>query len=107
MISIAKVILTRHFLTSTQIVEFYYTKTDTDALLANKVSNTGNVSLPGMLDIGTTYTNSRIRCNAEVHGYTGYVELKAQNSYDMYVNLQTTQANGGWVYHNNNNNNDT
>ena len=31
------------FLASTQIVEFYYTKTDTDALLANKVPNTSNV----------------------------------------------------------------
>ena len=39
------------FLTSTQIVEFYYTKTDTDSLLANKVSNTGSVSLPGHIYI--------------------------------------------------------
>ena len=55
----------------------------------------------GNLDVGsgTTYTNPRTRCNAEVNGYTGYAELKAQSSYDMYVNLQTTRANGGWVYH--------
>ena len=59
-----------------------------DALLANKVSNTGNVSLPGRLDIGTTYTNSRIRCNAEVGGYTGYAALYAAGSYDMFLNLQ-------------------
>ena len=87
------------FLTSTQIVDFHYAKTDSDVLSASKVSNTGNVSLPGMLDIGTSYTNSRIRRNAEVNGHTGYAELKAQSSYDMFVNLQTTRINGGWVYH--------
>ena len=86
------------FLTSTQIVEFYYTKTDTDALLANKVSNTGNASLPGHLDIGTTYTDARIRCNAEVGGYSGYAEINASGSYGMFLNLQTTYPNGGWMY---------
>ena len=86
------------FLTSNQIMEFYYTKTGTSALLANKVSNIGDVSLPGMLDIGTTYTSSRIRCNAELGGCTGYAELKAANSYDMFLNLQTTRTDGGWMY---------
>ena len=52
-----------------------------------------------MLDIGTTYTNSRIRCDAEVDGHTGYAGLHAQSSYDMYLNLQTTRVNGGWVHH--------
>ena len=59
---------------STTLFELYYAKADTDSLLADKVSNIGNVTLPGHLDIGTTYTNSRIRCNAEVGGYTGYAE---------------------------------
>ena len=45
---------------STTLFEFYYTKGDIDTLLADTVSNTGNVSLPGHLDIGTTYTSSRI-----------------------------------------------
>ena len=81
--------------TANQIVEFYYTKTDTDALLANKVYNIGDVSLPGMLDIGTTYTNSRIRCNAEVGGHTGYAEPNAAGSWDMLLNLSTTYPNGG------------
>ena len=59
----------------------------------------GGISLPGMLDIGTSaYTNSRIRCNAEVGGYTGYAELKAASSYDMFVNLSTTRTDGGWMY---------
>ena len=66
---------------STTLFEFYYTKGDFDTLLADKVSNIGDISLPGMLDIGTSaYTNSRIRCNAEVGGYTGYAELKAASS---------------------------
>ena len=56
------------------------------------------MSLPGHLDIGTTYTSSRIRCNAELGGYTGYAELKAANSYDMFLNLSTTRTDGGWMY---------
>ena len=68
-------------------------------LLADKVSNIGDISLPGMLDIGTSpYTNSRIRCNAEVGGYTGYAELKAASSYEMFLNLSTTRTDGGWMY---------
>ena len=52
-----------------------------------------------MLDIGTSgYTISRIRCNAELNGYTGYAELRAVSSYDMYLNLSTTRTDGGWMY---------
>ena len=68
---------------STTLFDLYYAKGDIDTLLADKVSNTGNVSLPGHLGIGTTYTSSRIRCNAEVNGCTGFAELKAHSSYDM------------------------
>ena len=74
-----------------------HNKIETDNLLANKVSNIGNVSLPGHLDIGTTYTNSRIRCNANVAGYTGYAELNCASSYDLFLDLSTTRPNGGWV----------
>ena len=76
----------------------FYNKTDTDNLLANKVSNIGDVSLSGNLDLGTTYANSRIRCHADESGYTGYVELNAYNSYDIYLNLSTTRTDGGWMY---------
>ena len=77
----------------------FYTKADTDNLLADKLTNTGDIDLPGMLDIGTPgYTNSRIRCNAEVNGYTGYAELRAASTYGMFLNLNTTRTNGGWVY---------
>ena len=93
------------FLISAQTGALYYTKTDTDTLLADTVSNTGNVSLPCHLDIGTTYTSSGIRCNAEVNCYTGYAELKAASSYDMFINLSTRRVNGGWVYHKINNDN--
>ena len=52
-----------------------------------------------MLDIGTSgYANPRIRCNAELGGYTGYAELRAASSYDMFTNLPTTRTDGGWVY---------
>ena len=86
---------------TTTLFEFYYTKADADSLLADKVSNTGDVSLPGHLDIGTigtTYANSRIRCNAGVGGCSGYAELFAAGSYDMFLDLQTTYPNGGWMY---------
>ena len=77
----------------------FYTKTETDTFLANKLSNIGDIELPGWLDIGTSnYTNSRIRCNAEVNGYIGYAELKAASSYGMYLNISTTYPNGGWMY---------
>ena len=83
----------------------FYTKTETDISLANKVTNTGDISLPGMLGIGTSrHTNSRIRCNATAGGYTGYAELKAANSYDMFLNLSTTRTDGGWMYFQINNN---
>ena len=81
-------------------VDFNFdTKAETDTLLADKLINTGNIELPGWLDIGTSgYTNSRIRCNADVNGYTGYAELRAASSYGMYLNLSTTRTDGGWVY---------
>ena len=67
--------------------------------VADKLTNIGNIDLPGWLDIGTSgYTNSRIRCNAVVGGYTGYAEMKAATSYDMYLNLSTTRTDGGWMY---------
>ena len=76
-----------------------YTKTEIDTLLADKVTNIGDIELPGMLDIGTSgYTNSRIRCNAELNGYTGHAELNAASSYDMLLNLSTTRTDGGWMY---------
>ena len=92
---------------STTLFDFYYTKGDLDTLLADKISNIGDISLPGMLDIGTSaYTNSRIRCNAEVGGYTGYAELKAASNYDMFLNLSTTRTDGGWMYFRINNDDD-
>ena len=85
--------------TGSYVDSTFYSKTETDTLLADKVSNTGNIDLPGMLDIGTSgYTNSRIRCNAVVGGYTGYAELGAASSYDMFLNLSTTRTDGGWMY---------
>ena len=75
-----------------------YTKLETNHLLTNKVSNIGNVSLPGHLGIGITYTSSRIRCNAEGNGYVGYAELNAASSYGMFLNLSTTRTDGGWMY---------
>ena len=34
----------------------------------------------------------------QLSGYTGYAELRAATSYDMFLNLQTTYPNGGWMY---------
>ena len=72
----------------------FYTKAKADNL-----TNIGEISLPGMLDIGTSrYTNSRIRRNAGIGGYTGYAELRAANSYDMFLNLSTARTDGGWMH---------
>ena len=94
------------FTASSKTGTLYYNKTETGALLADKLTNIGDIGLPGMLDIGTPgYTNSRIRCNAVVGGYTGYVELRAATSYDMYLNLNTSRTGGGWMYFKTNNDN--
>ena len=86
-------------LTLSQTETLYYNKADTGNLLADKIFGVGDIELPGVLDIGTSgYTNSRIRCNAELGGYTGYAELKAATSYDMFLNLSTTRTDGGWMY---------
>ena len=62
----------------------FYTKADIDTLLADELINIGDIELQGWLDIGTSgYTNSRIRCNADVNGYTGYAELRAASTYGM------------------------
>ena len=81
-------------------VDFNFcTKTETDTYLADKLINIGDIELPGWLDIGTSgYTNSRIRCNADIGGYTGFAELRAASSYDMLLNLNTTRTDGGWMY---------
>ena len=76
----------------------FYTKTETDNLLAGKLINTGDISLPGWLDICTSgYTNSRIRCNATGNGgYSGYAEMRAFSSYDssVYMFQQQEQMEG-------------
>ena len=85
--------------TGSYVDNVFYTKIETDTLLADKVTNIGDIPLPGMLDIGTSgYTDSRIRCNAEVGGYTGCAEIRAETSYGMFLNLQATYPNGGWMY---------
>ena len=76
---------------------FYSTGSYVDALLETKIPNTGNVSLPGCLDIGTTYSNSRLRCHAASNGYTGYAELGAASSYEMFLNLSTTRSDDAWM----------
>ena len=84
------------FSTGSYVDYSFHTKTETDILLADKLTNIGDIELPGWLDIGTSgYTNSRIRCNAYVNGYAGYAELRPASSYDMFLNLNTTRANGG------------
>ena len=40
-----------------------------------------------------------MRCNATGNGgYSGYAELRAYSSYDMFLNLSTTRTDGGWMY---------
>ena len=87
-----------YYSTGSYVDNNFYNKTDTGNLLADKLTNIG-IELPGWLDTGTLgYTNSRIRCNAVVGGYTGYAELGAASSYDMFLNLSTSRTDGGWMY---------
>ena len=100
MIFTAEAMLTRCWYNQQQYSNFILRKETSILYYQTKhVSIIGDVSLPGMLDIGTSaYTNSRIMCNAEVGGYTGYAELMAASSYDMFLNLSTTRTDGGWMY---------
>ena len=79
---------------STTLFEFDYTKGDIHTILTDKVSNTGTRSLGHWYYI----RGSRIRCNAELGGYTGYAELKAGGGDDMCLNLSATRTDGGWMY---------
>ena len=71
-----------------------YTKFETDNLLTNKVSNIGNVSLPGRLGIGTTYTHSRIICNA---GFVVLLVMPNQMLPVVTACLQSYQQQGSMV----------
>ena len=54
----SKIYIDNMFITSTQTESLYYNKTDTGNLLASRICGVGDISLPGMLDIGTSgYTN--------------------------------------------------
>ena len=98
-IKLKLVICVLYYSTDSYVDYNFYTKIETDTLLADTLTNIGDISLPGVLDIGTSgYTNSRIRCNADFGGYTGYAELRAANSYDMFLNLPTAITDGGWMY---------
>ena len=68
----------------------------------NKAITHKYTTMSGNLDVGGGAA-SKIKAHAANNGFTGYAELKAQSSYDMIVNLQTAQTNGGWVYHKINN----
>ena len=80
-----------------------YFKTNNDDYLQlsgsdNKVSIYKDTSISGNLDVGSG-GSSKTNVHATNNGYTGYGELQAQSSYDLYLNLQTTRVNGGWVFH--------
>ena len=85
------------FSTGSYIDYNFYTKTDTDNLLANEVSTTGDATISGNLDVGSG-SSSRIRSHASASGYTGYSELNTASPWDLWINLQTTYPNGGWMY---------
>ena len=61
------------------------------------LKSSGDASITGNLDVGSG-SSSKINVHAANNGYTGYAELKAQSSYDMYLNLSTAYPNGGCTY---------
>ena len=81
----SKLYIDNMFLIPTQTGSLYYNKTNICNLWVTKISGIGDVLIQGMLDIGTSgYTDPRIRCNAKLNGYTGYAEIRAASSYDMF-----------------------
>ena len=87
---IANFILITPFLTSTQTGELYYTKTDTDNLLANKVSTTGDAALTGNLDVGVGASSSKIDAHSNQQGYTAVTELHSQSPWISKLEFITT-----------------
>ena len=63
----------------------------------SKVTIYKGTTTSGNLDVGSG-GSSKVHVHAANNGYTGYAELKAQSHYDLFLNLQTTRVNGGWMY---------
>ena len=63
----------------------------------NRVLIYKDATISGNLDVGSG-GSSKISVHAANNGYTGFAELKARSRYDVYLNLQTTRVNGGWMY---------
>ena len=63
----------------------------------NKVNIYKDTTISGNLDVGSG-SSSRIRSHASASGYTGYAELSIASPWDLWINLETTFPNGGWVY---------
>ena len=70
----------------------------TGNLLADKLINIGDIHYQECLTLVFQDIQIHERCNATVNGYTGYAELKAASSYGLFLNLNTTRTNGGWMY---------
>ena len=74
-----------------------YVTRASDATNALTVNQNRNTSTNVNLDVGSG-SSSRIRSHASNNGYTGYSELNTASAWDMWINLETTYPNGGWVY---------
>ena len=68
-----------------------------DATNVLSVNQNGNTTVSGNLDVGSG-SSSRIRSHASNNGYTGYAELNIASAWGLWINLETTYPNGGWVY---------
>ena len=77
-----------------QVNEAYYDKAETNHLLSNKISNTGDVSMSGNLDVGATGNNS-----IKIHGTgatTSYAEFKVSNVQDCVWDFQNPSNSNVW-----------
>ena len=71
-----------------------YTQSETDTLLAHKVSTTGNVSLSGNLNFGVGASASTIKAYATHDGNTGYIEVYESRRGQCYLNCITNLSYG-------------
>ena len=72
----------------------FYNKIETEKLLANKVSTTGDVSTSGNLDVGPAQAVTSIKAYVNHAGHQGNVEIEARWNSQGYLKFNTTNADG-------------
>ena len=83
-----------------QINEAYYDKTETNNLLANKVSTTGtgDVAISGNLDVGVGASATSIKAYSNHLGNASFIELESQWRDQGFLNFGTNYSGAAYLF---------